>query len=623
MNIKHHQHSCAGYGSIVAMIILTIVVTFAAVALSLTSTFARQAGRQRTVLHAQGASDSAVEYIYAKWKKDIKTNAYAPVATTSFALPSTLHPALAASPSSGTGLSPLFNPWPLTFPATVSYTTTDQWGAATGSATTVKVANVPGYPGWSGNSTFYKAEASTTTPSLNAPVTQGVRRYLQLTFVPLFQAAIFYEDDLEIHPGPPMTITGLVHTNKDLEVLAYDKLQFMNDVSYSGAYRETAPGNWSGTGSGSGYTNPTEKPYWKDDLQSDTSVAVSDQLKKVDRMEPLGTRPAQVFNTTDANTNNDGFREIIEKPATGSGNPDPPEIAATRFYNKASLKIEVNSSKTSTDPAYLKVFDNNNSPVSGGVFNQVKAAILGSTDMYDQREGANIKVTSLDMNKFNAVITQMGSNYNGVVYITDTSTDASKDAIRLVNGRILNSDITVATDKGMYIQGDFNTGGNTAADVPSNGTTSSANHTAPGYTEKSTAVAADAVTILSNSWNDGNAGSQLSSRVATNTTVNTGIVAGNVPSNYNSSGNPSGGVHNFPRFLELWYNLNTNQEVNFTYYGSMVELFQSKLFTGLWYTNNTYWPPNRIWNFDPLFRNNPPKGTLQATQFSRGRWERF
>ncbi len=445
---------------------------------------------------------------------------------------------------------------------------------------------------------------------------------MQLTFVPLFQAAVFYEDDLEIHPGPPMTITGLVHTNKDLEVLAYDKLRFMDNVSYSGNYRETAPGNWSGTG-GTDYTNPTEKPYWEDDLQSGLSASMNTQLKKVDRMEPLGTRPAQLFNTTDANVNNDGFREIIERPTSGAANPDPPEIAAMRFYNKACLKIEVDSSKATTDPAYLKVYDDKNSPAPGGTTNKVKLAILGSTNMYEQREGTNVKVTSLDMNKFNDVITQMGGKYNGVVYITDISTDATKDAIRLVNGRVLNDDITVATDKGMYIQGDFNTGGASAADVPSNGTTSGANHTAPGYTEKSTAVAADAVTILSNSWNDANAGSQLTSRVATNTTVNTGIVSGNVPTNYNSSGNPSGGVHNFPRFLELWYNLGSNQGINFTYYGSMVELFQSKLFTGLWYTNNTYWPPNRIWNFDPLFQTKPPKGTLQATQFSRGRWERF
>lgn len=620
--MKHKQHSCAGYGTLVAMLVLATMVTLVGVALNLTSTFARQASRQRTVLHAQTGSDSAVEYIFAKWKSDIKANAYAPVATSTFALPSTLHPAMGTSPASGTGIVPLFVPRPLTLPANVSYTTTDQWGATTGSATTVKVSNVPGYPGWSGNSTFYKAEASTTTPSTNVSISQGVRRSLQLTFVPLFQAAVFYEDDLEIHPGPTMTINGLVHTNKDLEVLAYSKLRFMDDVSYSGNYRETAPGNWDGTGSTT-YTNPTQKPYWKDDLQSDASVSMNTQLQKVARMEPLGTRPATLFNTSDANANNDGFREIIERPASGAGNADPPEIAAMRFYNKASLKIEVDSSKIPTDPGYLKVFDDKNKPASAGILSKVKTAILGSTDMYDQRETANIKVTSLDMNKFNDVITQMGGSYNGVIYITDTSADLSKDAIRLVNGRILNADITVATDKGMYIQGDFNTGGNLPSDVPSNGTTAGANHTAPGYTEKSTAVAADAVTILSNNWNDTNASQQLTYRVAANTTVNTGIVAGNVPSNYNSSGNPSGGVHNFPRFLELWYDLGSKQEINFTYYGSMVELFQSKSFTGLWYTNNTYWPPNRIWNFDPLFQTSPPKGTLQATQFSRGRWERF
>ena len=79
----------------------------------------------------------------------------------------------------------------------------------------------------------------------------------------------------------------------------------------------------------------------------------------------------------------------------------------------------------------------------------------------------------------------MGGNYNGVVYITDTSTDSAKDAIRLVNGRVLDDDITIATDEGMYIQGDFNTGGSAAADVPSNGSTAGASHVATGYTEKS------------------------------------------------------------------------------------------------------------------------------------------
>jgi hypothetical protein len=619
--MKYHQHSRAGSGLVAAMIVLATIVTLVGVALNLTSTFARQAGRQRTVLHAQSAAESAVEYIYAKWKQNVRANAYAPVGSAVFTLPSSLHPAFATSPATGTGVAPLFAPWPLTMPTVVAYATTDQWGNVTGTATQVKVWNVPGYPGWSGNSTFYRAQASVSGSGINA---QGVRRYMQLTLVPLFQAAIFYEDKLEIHPGPPMTITGLVHTNSDLEALAYSTLKFEDNVSYAGSYSETAPGNWSGTGSTSGYSNPTEKPYWQDDLQSDTSAAKQTQLKEVDRMEPLGTRPTQIFDTTDTNTNNDGFREIIERPNTSS--TDPPEIATMRLYNKASLKIEVDTSKDPSTAAYLKVsnYNNVNYTTTSTVYQKVKTAIVGTTNMYDQRETTDVKVTSLDMNKFNDVITTMGGNYNGVVYITDTSSDTAKDAIRLVNGRVLNADITIATDEGMYIQGDFNTGGSDVDDVPSNGSTAGASHVATGYTEKSAAVAADAVTILSNNWDDSRAASSLFSRVASNTTINAGMITGNVPTNYNNSGNPSGGVHNLPRFLEMWLDPGkAYKEVNFTYYGSMIQLFQSKMFTGLWYTNNIYWPPNRIWNFDTLFKTNPPKGSVSATQFSRGRWERF
>lgn len=613
--MKFHPISSAGYGTIAALTILVTVVTLVGAALSFTYTFARQATRQRTVAQAQNAADSALEYVYAKWKQDIKSHAYQPQPTSSITIPSTLHPALASSPSTGTGVSPIFKPWALTPPTSIYYVTSDQWGGTKLQPTYIKVSNVPGYPGWTGDSIFYKAQATVTAPAF-ANLNQSVRRFFQLTYVPLFQAAIFYEDDLEIHPGPPMTITGLVHTNKDLEVLAYEKVQFMDDVSYSGDYRETAPGNWAGTGS-SHYSNPTQKPTWKDDKQSNNSVAINTQLKQVDRMEPLGDRPAQLFNTSDANANNDGFHEIIERPATGAANPDPTEISSMRLYNKASLKIEVNSSKATNDPNYLKVYDADNVAVPSNLLSKVKTAIVGSTNMYDQREGQNIKVTSVDMNKFNDVITSMTSagTYNGVVYISDTSTDSAKDAIRLTNGRNIKSDLTVATDEGMYIQGDFNTGGSNAGSVPSN-SNSDGNNYASGYTVKSTAVAADAVTILSNSWSDSRASSQLNSRDASNTTVNTGIIAGNVPTDFNHSGNPSGGVHNFPRFLENW------NDVNFTYYGSMVELFQSKIFTGLWYTNNIYSPPNRIWNFDVQFRTKPPPGTMQATQFSRGRWER-
>jgi hypothetical protein len=79
----------------------------------------------------------------------------------------------------------------------------------------------------------------------------------------------------------------------------------------------------------------------------------------------------------------------------------------------------------------------------------------------------------------------------------------------------------------------------------------------------------------------------------------------------------SGGANNFPRFLENW----TNQYC--TYYGSMVELFQSQIFTGQWNTGNIYSPPIRCWNFDPNFTANPPPGSLSAISWSRGTWVKY
>ena len=42
-------------------------------------------------------------------------------------------------------------------------------------------------------------------------------------------------------------------------------------------------------------------------------------------MEPFGTEPAQLFNTTDTNPNNDGPREVIEPPVSTS--TDPPMLS--------------------------------------------------------------------------------------------------------------------------------------------------------------------------------------------------------------------------------------------------------------------------------------------------------
>jgi hypothetical protein len=245
---------------------------------------------------------------------------------------------------------------------------------------------------------------------------------------------------------------------------------------------------------------------------------------------------------------------------------------------------------------------------------------------------ANIDVSTLTP-ALNAI---SSSGFNGVIYIVDntpvttsgSSPSPNPKTIRLKNGGVLpNEGLTIASQNPVYIQGDYNTGTSAStpsSNVPANSTGNPSNTdspTVPGYTRKPSAVIGDAVMFLSNNWSDTNSSLTLANRDASNTTYNTAVMAGFMPSGYTpSSGSAygySGGGNNFPRFLENWSG-NTC-----TYYGSMVELFQSATYTGKWDTGNIYVPPTRRWNFDNNFSTKAPPGSLNVVVYSRGSWSKF
>ena len=273
-------------------------------------------------------------------------------------------------------------------------------------------------------------------------------------------------------------------------------------------------------------------------------------------------------------------------------------------------------------------------------------ATNGLTTMYDQRVSANVNVTNVDVGALGTVISSnVTGNFNGVVYIQDatlvgtapadgvTSDGTYNNTVRLVNGKVLPADgLTIASPNPVYIQGDYNTGygapstANPATvDVSTNtayGSLSSKNtgNTTSGgstpYTRSVSAVVGDAVMLLSNAWNDlYSPAAKYSNRTAATTTYNTAIMGGYMPS---QSGSFSGGAINYPRFLENWNN------VGCVYWGSMVQLFASKTCAQLWQAPGNYYnPPNRYFNFDPLFAQMPPPGSVSAVVLSRGPWTRF
>ena len=54
------------------------------------------------------------------------------------------------------------------------------------------------------------------------------------TLVPMFQFGAFYNKDLEIHPGPPMTLAGPVHSNGDLYVGSMTSFDVLAQLTTAG-----------------------------------------------------------------------------------------------------------------------------------------------------------------------------------------------------------------------------------------------------------------------------------------------------------------------------------------------------------------------------------------------------
>ncbi len=96
--------------------------------------------------------------------------------------------------------------------------------------------------------------------------------------------------------------------------------------------------------------------------------------------------------------------------------------------------------------------------------------------------------------------------------------------------------------------------------------------------------------------------------------MDTAIVAGIVPTNAFNNVKYSGRAENFPRFNEDWSNK------TLTYYGSMVELFDSQQAIGNWGNSNVYSPPIRQWYFDNNFKTTAPPGTLMLYNYIRAKW---
>ena len=590
---------------IITLLVIFLIVASIGIAMQLTTTTVRQTDSSRDFSALRSAAEGALDFAYGVWAKT--TNNYYSPATNGH-----LATGMATIPSfNGFSPAPAAENGPLQISLLDVYGTPLASPSSSATPPPIKI-NLDNYPGWIGYNTSYLASVRLMGTFAGGRVVKyGAKRMMSYSVVPLFQATAFFEDNLELYKTATMTITGLVHTNSQAYVsqpspgvLTFGDATHPTYLSYVGGYTDgTAPpqaDTWSG------YTpNSAQTPnFWS---------GFDQEVHQVNRMEPLGSDSASLLHppkdsngnpTGDLNPNDDTMRELIEPPTNTGAYPDPTPIADRRLYNKAGIRIHITGATYTVSVA-------NGTSLTTNQINALKSALSQQT-IYDRREGQNVDLTTLDISKAKATLGngEIGplqvSSFNNILYIDQTKPDgtiATNDpqGIRLKNGSVLPSDgLTVASQNPVYIQGDYNT----------------------SSSRPSSAVFADAVTILSNNWSDSNSNSALSARNASDTTVNTAIVAGFLPSGWTNPNTGaqygySGGLNNFPRFLEDWSNK------TFTYKGSMIELFTSQVAIGEWDTGNIYVPPHRVWSFDDNFADNPPPGSLTAVSIGRGSLVRF
>ncbi|MGB8541807.1 MAG: pilus assembly PilX N-terminal domain-containing protein [Candidatus Acidiferrales bacterium] len=205
------------------------------------------------------------------------------------------------------------------------------------------------------------------------------------------------------------------------------------------------------------------------------------------------------------------------------------------------------------------------------------------------------------------------ANWPGVEYLDARQARENppvffRRALKIVNGQSLNlgttcgaipCGLTIASENPVYIQGDYNTPAPTAAGESWGAPTVAA------------AVAADAITLLSDSWNDVNSfvypysTGTAGTRQAVPTAYRTALIAGKGIPFINPAGEVAdfgtdGGVHNFLKFLETWSGTPCYYE------GSLVSFYYSRQAVGA-YKNwgAVYSPPNRNYFFDQNFTLGP------------------
>jgi hypothetical protein len=206
------------------------------------------------------------------------------------------------------------------------------------------------------------------------PVTAYCAQIFEVRDAPLFGHAIFYNMDLEFHPGPSMDIFGPVHSNSNIYVQAADKLRFHSNLMAAGdiwhRYKPTnskssnhlgdvsikdPEGNWVSMYNGSGdkssdssYFDSSLGDDWKQEAEDRWGGVVATKDHEVPNMRAMNIKDFVPDDPSTATDELENHAYALIEPQLPNSNPDykGPDVQKEQFSYKAGLVLRVTEDAT-------------------------------------------------------------------------------------------------------------------------------------------------------------------------------------------------------------------------------------------------------------------------------------
>ena len=418
MNVKFEIHNHGRRGSAVIGVLVLIVVTMIVLsaALSWTFTNVRLNHRHNQYTRALAAAEAATEKAIVNINTDYKTYGQGYVEDN-------IEKYCQAVPNSKEN-----NAW-------ADFRFYDSKGYQDRmDVTFIKATNlVPvskNYKGLLGFPSTFRVASSATEANTPLKVRGAVLQEVQVSLIPIYQFASFYNMDYECSALPKMDITGPIHVNGNIYLNPGNVLTYHNDMTCTGKITK-------GPKSGSGIPQMPGSVVYKGAHDGGVSHLTL----------PIGT-----------NNSLAAVRQVIERPPLNES-PNS-SMGQQRFYNKADMIITISDLLLIPLPPLLPYDVTVTSGLSDGFktavpYQQATQFINLARSFTNQREKKTVKCIEIDIfqfmkwNETNDILRPVLPMKDvRVIYIHDDRKHPSGNmsGVRLVNGQTLPaSGLTVAT----------------------------------------------------------------------------------------------------------------------------------------------------------------------------------